>query len=49
MTTTRTYRAGRYALVMRNSAETLRAYTLSSTPGVSEYSAGCLMQWAILL
>ncbi len=32
------YRAGQYALVsVRNSAETLRAYTLSSTPGVSEY------------
>ncbi|AMO48762.1 NADH oxidoreductase Hcr [Kosakonia oryzendophytica] len=32
------YRAGQYALVsIRNSAETLRAYTLSSTPGVSEY------------
>ena len=28
------YRAGQYALVsVRNSAETLRAYTLSSTPG----------------
>src|SRR5579875_2554850 len=32
------YRAGQYALVsVRNSADTLRAYTLSSTPGVSEY------------
>ncbi|MGK9172677.1 NADH oxidoreductase [Yokenella regensburgei] len=32
------YRAGQYALVsIRNSAEQLRAYTLSSTPGVSEY------------
>ena len=32
------YRAGQYALVsVRHSAETLRAYTLSSTPGVSEY------------
>lgn len=32
------YRAGQYALVsIRNSAETLRAYTISSTPGVSEY------------
>ena len=32
------YRAGQYALVsVRNSAETLRAYTISSTPGVSEY------------
>ncbi len=32
------YRAGQYALVsVRDSAETLRAYTLSSTPGVSEY------------
>jgi NADH oxidoreductase Hcr len=32
------YRAGQYALVsIRNSADTLRAYTLSSTPGVSEY------------
>lgn len=32
------YRAGQYALVsIRNAAETLRAYTLSSTPGVSEY------------
>ncbi|QKJ86580.1 NADH oxidoreductase [Paramixta manurensis] len=32
------YRAGQYALVsIRNTAETLRAYTLSSTPGVSEY------------
>ncbi|WP_252344046.1 FAD-binding oxidoreductase, partial [Escherichia coli] len=31
-------RAGQYALVsVRNSAETLRAYTLSSTPGVSEH------------
>ncbi|VFS58141.1 NADH oxidoreductase hcr [Kluyvera cryocrescens] len=28
------YRAGQYALVsVRNSAETLRAYTISSTPG----------------
>lgn len=28
------YRAGQYALVsVRDSAETLRAYTLSSTPG----------------
>ena len=32
------YRAGQYALIsVRNSAETRRAYTLSSTPGVSEY------------
>ncbi len=32
------YRAGQYALVsIRNSAEQMRAYTLSSTPGVSEY------------
>ena len=32
------YRAGQYALVsVRHSAETLRAYTLSSTQGVSEY------------
>ena len=32
------YRAGQYALVsVRHSADTLRAYTLSSTPGVSEY------------
>ncbi|MDX6042947.1 NADH oxidoreductase [Scandinavium lactucae] len=32
------YRAGQYALVsIRNTADTLRAYTLSSTPGVSEY------------
>lgn len=32
------YRAGQYALVsVRNSAEQMRAYTLSSTPGVSEY------------
>ena len=32
------YRAGQYALVsVRNSADTLRAYTISSTPGVSEY------------
>ncbi|MBV8044377.1 NADH oxidoreductase [Pluralibacter sp.] len=32
------YRAGQYALVsIRNSADTLRAYTLSSTPGISEY------------
>lgn len=32
------YRAGQYALVsIGNSADTLRAYTLSSTPGVSEY------------
>lgn len=32
------YRAGQYALVsIGNSANTLRAYTLSSTPGVSEY------------
>lgn len=32
------YRAGQYALVsIHNSADTLRAYTLSSTPGVSEY------------
>ncbi|MFT4272579.1 MAG: NADH oxidoreductase [Pantoea sp.] len=32
------YRAGQYALVsIANSATTLRAYTLSSTPGVSEY------------
>ena len=32
------YRAGQYALVsIRNGAQTLRAYTLSSTPGVSEY------------
>lgn len=32
------YRAGQYALVsVRHSAETLRAYTLSSTPGGSEY------------
>ncbi|MDU5847722.1 MAG: FAD-binding oxidoreductase, partial [Cronobacter sakazakii] len=30
------YQAGQYALVsIRNSAETLRAYTISSTPGVS--------------
>ena len=32
------YRAGQYALVsVNNSADDLRAYTLSSTPGVSEY------------
>jgi len=32
------YRAGQFALVsIRHSAEVLRAYTLSSTPGVSEY------------
>jgi NADH oxidoreductase Hcr len=32
------YQAGQYALVsVRNSADTLRAYTISSTPGVSEY------------
>ena len=32
------YRAGQYALVsIGHSADTLRAYTLSSTPGVSEY------------
>ncbi|MCS2163298.1 NADH oxidoreductase [Scandinavium sp. H11S7] len=32
------YRAGQYALVsIRDSADTLRAYTLSSTPGVSEF------------
>lgn len=32
------YRAGQYALVsIGDGAETLRAYTLSSTPGVSEY------------
>jgi len=32
------YRAGQYALVsIRHAADTLRAYTLSSTPGVSEY------------
>jgi NADH oxidoreductase Hcr len=32
------YRAGQYALVsIRHSADTMRAYTLSSTPGVSEY------------
>lgn len=32
------YRAGQYALVsIGNQKETLRAYTLSSTPGVSEY------------
>lgn len=32
------YRAGQYALVsIGNAADTLRAYTLSSTPGVSEY------------
>lgn len=32
------YRAGQYALVsIGQSADTLRAYTLSSTPGVSEY------------
>ncbi|MFG6654807.1 NADH oxidoreductase [Scandinavium sp. M-37] len=32
------YRAGQYALVsIRHTADTLRAYTLSSTPGVSEY------------
>lgn len=32
------YRAGQYALVsIHNSNDTLRAYTLSSTPGVSEY------------
>ncbi|WP_343134379.1 hypothetical protein, partial [Pseudomonas aeruginosa] len=36
------YRAGQYALVsVRNSAETLRAYTISSTPGVSEYIPDC--------
>jgi len=32
------YRAGQYALVsIHHTADTLRAYTLSSTPGVSEY------------
>lgn len=32
------YHAGQYAMVsIENSSETLRAYTLSSTPGVSEY------------
>ncbi|EMH4162082.1 NADH oxidoreductase [Pluralibacter gergoviae] len=32
------YRAGQYALVsVNNSADDLRAYTISSTPGVSEY------------
>ena len=32
------YKAGQHALVsIRNSPDTLRAYTLSSTPGVSEY------------
>jgi NADH oxidoreductase Hcr len=32
------YRAGQYALVsIRHAADTLRAYTLSSSPGVSEY------------
>jgi Flavodoxin reductases (ferredoxin-NADPH reductases) family 1 len=32
------YRAGQYALVsIGHSADTLRAYTISSTPGVSEY------------
>ena len=32
------YRAGQYALVsIGHQKETLRAYTLSSTPGVSEY------------
>lgn len=32
------YRAGQYTLVsIRNSAEQMRAYTISSTPGVSEY------------
>ncbi|VEB99221.1 NADH oxidoreductase hcr [Cedecea lapagei] len=32
------YKAGQYALVsIRNGSETLRAYTLSSTPGISEY------------
>jgi NADH oxidoreductase Hcr len=32
------YQAGQYALVsIGNSADTLRAYTISSTPGVSEY------------
>lgn len=32
------YRAGQYALVsIRHTADTLRAYTLSSSPGVSEY------------
>ena len=32
------YRAGQYALVsIRNSAEQMRAYTISSTPGISEY------------
>ena len=32
------YRAGQYALVsIRNSAEQMRAYTISSAPGVSEY------------
>jgi NADH oxidoreductase Hcr len=32
------YKAGQYALVsIRNSADTLRAYTLSSTPGVSPF------------
>ena len=32
------YRAGQYALVsIRNSAAQMRAYTISSTPGVSEY------------
>lgn len=32
------YKAGQYALVsVRNGSETLRAYTLSSTPGLSEF------------
>lgn len=32
------YKAGQYALVsIRNGSETLRAYTLSSTPGISKY------------
>lgn len=32
------YKAGQYALVsIRNGSETLRAYTLSSTPGISEF------------
>ena len=48
------YRAGQYALVsIGNRADTLRAYTLSSTPGVSEFltlsvrriDAGAGSQW----
>lgn len=32
------YKAGQYALVsIRNGSETLRAYTISSTPGLSEF------------